>query len=104
MAASTTTTPAAGTRVSLPDDLLRDTFGRMAARYTAWPREFDAVMADPIRSRLVRLTAIRRLAAARRPKPAPCGTPLRRSASPPRLAALPAVFDHKRAAAGDRDD
>ena len=63
-----------------------------------WPADFDAVMADPVRMRLVRLQAtfLTRVAAekaaARSPPPAPP------------MATRPTRFDHKRAAAGDLDD
>lgn len=63
-----------------------------------WPADFDAVMADPVRMRLVRLQAtfLTRVAAekaaARSPPPAPP------------MATRPPRFDRKRAAAGDLDD
>lgn len=63
-----------------------------------WPTDYDAVMADPVRMRLVRLQAtfLARVAAekaaARSPPPAPP------------MARRPPCFDHKRAAAGDFDD
>lgn len=94
---------------ALTEALLRDTFDRMAARYPAWPRSFDEVMADPARSRLVRITATRRVAAARRPVAPACTASPRRAAAPvPPASALismhPPVFDRKRAAAGERED
>jgi hypothetical protein len=63
-----------------------------------WPADFDAVMADPVRMRLVRLQAtfLTRVAAAKAA-----------ARSPPRARPMgthPTCFDHKRAAAGDRDD
>lgn len=63
-----------------------------------WPTEFDAVMADPVRMRLVRLQAtfMTRVAAEKAA-----------ARSPPKTSHLnkrPPCFDHKRAAAGDRDD
>ena len=64
-----------------------------------WPADFDAVMADPRRMRLVRLQAtfLTRVAAekaaARSPPPV----------TPPMAERRPR-FDHKRAAAGDTDD
>lgn len=63
-----------------------------------WPSDFEAVMADPVRMRLVRLQAtfLTRVAAektaARSPPPA----------RP--IAMRPPCFDRKRAAAGDTDD
>ncbi|MCZ8094671.1 MAG: hypothetical protein O9331_14425 [Acidovorax sp.] len=63
-----------------------------------WPADFDAVMADPWRMRLVRLQAtfLTRIAAEKAEAPSP---PL----APP-VATRPPGFDHKRAAAGDTDD
>lgn len=63
-----------------------------------WPQDFDQVMADPVRSQLVTLEARHRARAGELPFPV-----MRRLASLPMLSA-PAFFDHKRAAAGDRDD
>lgn len=63
-----------------------------------WPTDYDAVMADPVRMRLVRLQATfmarvaAEKAAARSPPP------------PPPIAPRSACFDRKRAAAGDFDD
>ena len=63
-----------------------------------WPADYDAVMADPVRMRLVRLQATfmarvaAEKAAARSPPP------------PPPIALRAACFDRKRAAAGDFDD
>lgn len=63
-----------------------------------WPADYEAVMADPVRSRLVRLQAtfLARIAAekaaAHSPPPAPP------------IALRPLCFDRKRAAAGDLDD
>ncbi|CAN7472187.1 hypothetical protein [Acidovorax sp. LjRoot194] len=63
-----------------------------------WPADYDAVMADPVRMRLVRLQAtfLTRVAAEKAA-----------ARSPPQASQLnkrPPCFDHKRAAAGDRDD
>lgn len=61
-----------------------------------WPADFDQVIADPVRKRLVRLEATHRARASQRPA-------LHRMAN--RTVQLaPPLFDHKRAAAGDRDD
>lgn len=71
---------------------------RMRPCLRHWPQEFDQVMADPVRSRLVNLEAMHR------PRPrAPVHPAMRRMADPPVLS-TPPFFDHKRAAAGDRDD
>lgn len=62
-----------------------------------WPADFDAVMADPVRMRLVRLQAtfLTRVAAKKTAA---------RSLPPPPMAMRPPCFDRKRAAAGDLDD
>jgi len=62
-----------------------------------WPADYDAVMADPMRMRLVRLQAtfMTRIAAERAAARSPPNRP---------MAMRPPCFDHKRAAAGDRDD
>ncbi len=66
-----------------------------------WPQDFDAVMADPVRSRLVQIEARARVTP--RPgapiRPQPCPTPL-----PAPRPAQGALLDRKRAAAGERDD
>lgn len=65
-----------------------------------WPQEFDLVMADPLRGRLVGLEARHFLG---RPSVNPNIPAARRPTSMQQLSTPPA-FDHKRAAAGDRDD
>lgn len=65
----------------------------VARRRSVWPDTFEDAMKDPLLSRLVRITAMhpgRALAIQRQHLPA--------------LPSAPAVFDRKRAAAGDRDD
>lgn len=60
-----------------------------------WPDTFEEAMEHPTLSRLVRITAMHPPRAQRTAAAAPARfTPLHR----------PAVFDRKRAAAGDRDD
>jgi hypothetical protein len=59
-----------------------------------WPDTFEQAMADATLSRLVRITALHPQRG-HRPAPAPAAITARRR---------PAFFDHKRAAAGDRDD
>lgn len=64
-----------------------------------WPADFEAVMQDAMRSRLVAIEAT----AARRPRPVPppaCPPPVQRA---PRFPTAPDLFDRKRLAAGDRD-
>lgn len=71
-----------------------------------WPATFEAAMADPLLSRLVRLTAKHPPRAVRAgfTTSAPA-MPLPRTWSRvPTHAATPSAFDRKRAAAGDRDD
>lgn len=72
-------------------------------RLQAWPASFEATMADPTRARLVRLHAgllarrfmrVAQAAVRRGPTPSPAVP----HAHPP------GYIDHKRAAAGDRDD
>jgi hypothetical protein len=82
------------------DQLLRDVCARMAQRFH-WAEDFDTVMRDRVRSRLVRLAARHPTAAGAAPERAPCAPaarPARRS-----TAGIP-LFDHKRAACGERDD
>jgi hypothetical protein len=74
-------------------------------RLDSWPSTFEAAMADPICARLVRLHAWhiahpRKAPAAAAPAacPAPTARPLLFLSHPP------GYVDHKRAAAGDRDD
>jgi hypothetical protein len=69
---------------------------RLAWRHcwrNTWPASFEEAMADALLSRMVRITALHP-PCPRRPAAVPRSTPIRR----------PAVFDRKRAAAGDRDD
>ena len=79
-----------------PDEL-RAAWVAMRRRpvFRHWPDDFDAAMADPVACRLVRLEATGR----RRARPPPA-VPRHTTGPPPR--ALPS-YDHKRAAAGDRD-
>jgi hypothetical protein len=82
------------------DQLLRDACARMSTRFR-WVEEFEAVMKDQVRSRLVQL-------AARHPTAADFA-PARVQRQPARRALQPAqgsppLFDHKRAASGERDD
>lgn len=62
-----------------------------------WPADFDQVITDPVRKKLITLEAQHVCAApAHQPPGRPAQAPLRPS--------LPPRFDHKRAAAGERDD
>lgn len=74
---------------------------RALPRCAAWPAELPAVLADPVRARLVRIEAIRPHPPARQPAH---GRPASRPAMPVPLPAVRPAFDIKRAAAGDRDD
>ncbi len=85
-------------------DQVRRAFEGLAARHQ-WAEPFDAVMRDPLRSRLVRAMAVGMAARRARlaaegalpgPKPARGGVTTAAPAPAPH-------FDHKRAAAGDRD-
>lgn len=68
-----------------------------------WPQDFAQVMADPVRSRLVQLEATGRARAARHTAPARA-LPTWHHTAGRQPAVQPALFDRKRAAAGDRDD
>ena len=73
---------------------------RALPRCAAWPAELPAVLADPVRGRLLRIEAIRtRRQPAQRARQA-----TRRRAGPHPLATALPLFDRKRAAAGERDE
>lgn len=86
----------------------------MHCRKASWPATFEEAMQDPVRSRLVRLTALHPPRKFRRAMPTPQSTPRARLFDPvpaardrqslPLPGIAPAVIDRKRAAAGDRDD
>lgn len=82
------------------DQQLRETCARMAQRF-GWSEAFDVVMQDPARSRMVRMAAKHPTAAGTPPARAPRACPA--PSTPPRRSSLP-LFDHKRAASGERDD
>ncbi len=75
----------------------------LAMRRPTWPATFDEAMADPLLSRLVRLTAKHPPQAVRKGLGLPTTPPPAHRAGPQHRP-LPARFDCKRAAAGDRDD
>lgn len=79
-------------------DELRAAWAAMRGRpvFCHWPDDFDTAMADPVACRLVRIEATAR----RRMRPPPAAPPRPFTGFVPR--ALPS-YDHKRAAAGDRD-
>lgn len=79
-------------------DELRAAWAAMRHRpaFRHWPDDFNAAMADPVACRLVRLEATGR----RRARPQPAAPPRPSTGLVPR--ARP-TYDHKRAAAGDRD-
>ncbi len=86
----------------LPEALLRATCQFLAVKFPGWPSTYEEAMADPLRRRLVEINA--------KHPPTPSRavvTPLQRptlTAVPlPPLGKLP-LFDHKRAASGERDD
>lgn len=89
-----------------PDDAALRRAWRMY-RLDCWPESFEETMLDPVRAQMVRMHAFH-LA---RQAPAPTAplpvTASRRGPHPaaPMLRPLPPGYvDHKRAAAGDRDD
>ncbi|SDI77490.1 hypothetical protein [Variovorax sp. OV700] len=82
------------------DQLLRDACARMAARFR-WAEDFETVMQDRVRSRLVRIAARHPTAAGLAParvQRQPACRPMQLL-----LGGLP-LFDRKRAASGERDD
>lgn len=81
------------------DQMLREACARMAERFH-WADDFDAVMQDRVRSRMVRIAARHPTAAGR--VPAPPRAPACRPFQPP-TSGIP-LFDRKRAASGERDD
>ncbi|QNK67760.1 hypothetical protein [Variovorax sp. PAMC26660] len=82
------------------DQLLREACARMAARFRR-AEDFETVMRDRVRSRMVRLAAQHPSAAGALP------VRVQRAAAcrpfPPPTGGLP-FFDHKRAASGERDE
>lgn len=86
-----------------PDDhALRDAWEAMRHRTCLrhWPQDFDAVMADPTRGRLVRLEARARTRSQRAAPARAANRPAPRTQRP-----MPGCgVDRKRAAAGERDD
>ncbi|WP_439587689.1 hypothetical protein [Hydrogenophaga sp.] len=86
--------------------VLREAWEAMRSRHCLhhWPQDFDAVMADPVRSRLVRMEACARARPRVQPKPHPAPCPRPETRPRPVLAGQAALFDRKRAAAGERLD
>jgi len=87
---------------AVTQDALRAAWTAMRLRPSLrhWPQEFDLVMADPLRGRLVGLEARHCLG---KPSASP-GIPAPRRPAAMQQLSTPPAFDHKRAAAGDRDD
>ncbi len=86
------------------DEQLREAW--QARRRAAWPATFEEAMNDPNYRQIVRIEArIKANQAARRTSNKPVATPHR---SPPGqlplIPSTPPVLDHKRRAAGERDD
>lgn len=86
--------------IELNDQLLREACTRMTARFR-WVDDFETVMLDRVRSRLVRLAARHPTAAGLPPARAP-RAPAHRPQPPP--IGGPTYIDRKRAASGERDD
>jgi hypothetical protein len=86
--------PTPATRQELTQEDLRRAWQH--CRRDTWPGTYEEAMADPLLSRLVRITAMHPPRAQVQHQPAPS-----RYA---RLAPAKPFFDRKRAAAGDRDD
>ncbi|MCW5648376.1 MAG: hypothetical protein KIS62_01385 [Ramlibacter sp.] len=99
------TTPAA--HIEVTDDDLRRAFAVCRAR--TWPERFEDAMAEAYRAQIITACAHGLRRKAQRPvAAAPSGPPVSQQPLvahwPPRRV-MPADFvDHKRAAAGDRDD
>jgi len=92
-------------RSDYTDEQLRTAWS--ACRRRTWPTTFEDAMADAQCARLVRLQAwLTTRAGKTKPAPVQPTTTLVPAPAPqPRFAALPPGYvDHKRAAAGDRDD
>jgi hypothetical protein len=101
MAASPTQTARAAAQAT--DVELRAAW--QALRVPAWPSSFEETMHDPIRSRLVRMQAMRQLRSRAYREATPLGnTTYACTTTGQRRKPLPARYDMKRAAAGDRDD
>lgn len=83
---------------------LQDAWNAMRHRpaFGHWPQSFEQVIADTVRARLVRLEATGRAIAACHEQQRPRPTWPHTSGRLPSI--QPNLFDHKRAAAGDRDD
>ena len=102
MATSTAPQP-----VQVTDAELRQAY--VLCRGRKWPATFEEAMADDVRARLITACAhgLHNKAARRAAAPV-CATPLPQqplvSHWPARRATALALFDRKRAAAGDRDD
>lgn len=77
-------------------------------RLPTWPDTYEETMQDPARSRLVRLTATLPPRALRKPQPQRHHRPAEPARDPQQQLPLrrvqPAMFDRKRAAAGERED
>jgi hypothetical protein len=92
---------AALTAIEIPESQLRAAWARL--HRDTWPATFEGAMADAVLSRLVRLHALHP-AAATPPQAQPEPRHHTRPAIRPYTSPPPGFVDHKRAAAGDRDD
>lgn len=90
-------------RTTPTDEDLRTTWAELRRSQPAWPTTFEATMADPVRSRLVRIAAIRAAQGHR-----VCALPIEPTRRPPvvnpGISVRPLDLDRKRAAAGERDE
>jgi len=93
-------------RVDLTDELLRKAYDER--RRADWPPTYEETMEHPTYSRLVRMHAAHDAVIARVVRPIvqpPEPPPLpRTSAKPLRVPRQQPILDHKRAAAGERED
>lgn len=85
-------------RIEPTEQQLREAFARLAQRF-GWACSFAEACADAVRVRMVRVEACHPPRPAPAPRPARAPAPLFLPARP-----LRAAYDHKRAAAGERDD
>lgn len=98
-------------RTNLTDEDLRKTWAELRRSQPAWPASFEDTMADPVRSRLVRIAAIR-IAQGHRVQVTPTEPTRRAPVINPGIFRPPARttpqrpldLDRKRAAAGERDE
>jgi len=77
-------------------------------RIPSWPADYETVMSDPLRARIVQAFAHRLIHSPRpvpaAPAPSPVAAPRTAARRVPHFSPPPGYVDHKRAASGERDD